>query len=147
MKDIMQTAQTIRASHPWIPLCDAIVYADPASAFHNRSGFFGFGVSKETIAFAWAHYASLWGPVNRRISADLGPCTTLETEDDSEVKQAYGAIVKREQRLYIGYERLSRKAKGRLGRMSWPGSSNMRKGACSYLESEGLLTAVLACVQ
>lgn len=149
--EIIRAAQVIRESHPWIPLCDALTYADPATVQYRsfrgdfRGGFFGTGVSRESIAFAWEYYAVNWGPIDRSTHVNLGPCATLETEDDEEIKQVYGAIVKREQRLYVGFERLSRKA-GRRMRLSWPGTSHMKRGAWSYLESERLLNAVLACV-
>ncbi len=57
-----------------------------------------------------------------------------------ESKYIYGALVKRHNRLYVGFERLARR-NPRLG-LRWPGTSNMKRGPRDWLKSVGLLEAV-----
>jgi hypothetical protein len=108
---------------------------------------FGFPYSREAILVAHAWYASHWGPCSssralRIVRFGWGSRFEHETSD---VKEAYGCIVRREHALYIGFRRLERRARGRLA-VTWPGTSNLRQGERAWLRSVGLLGAVLACV-
>lgn len=103
-------------------------------------------MSRYTILFAYAWYALLWGPTAysarlTRLGVRLGCGARLETED-ADVKAAYGAIVRREHRLYVGFERLARRQPDVAG--SWPGENNMRGGVRGWLRDRGLLEAVEA---
>lgn len=149
---IVATALAIRQACPWIGMSDALTYADPSTvqgrSFRSKSGFFGSGFSRTDIAFAWAWYAMLWAPVNRRQVARLGPCARLETEDE-EVKRAYGSIVRHREGVFVAWERFARRCK-KAGRPCppWPGTRNMLpRGSESrtvrgWLESHGLEHAI-----
>ena len=112
--------------------------------------FLGSCYTRHDVAFAYAWYSLLWAPSGyearlSRMGVHLGVCARLETEDEG-VKQVYGAIVKREHPLYVGFERLQKRAKGRLGKLSWPGTWNMRGGCRMWLRELGILEAVEAMV-
>lgn len=99
-------------------------------------------------AYYW--YDVLWGPTPygarlHRIGYRPGICASLEKADD-EVKVLYGRLVREHNRLYVGHERLYRRARGRCHSVrSWPGTSHMGTGgAWGYLQTQGLLDAVYA---
>lgn len=102
-------------------------------------------MNRYTLLFAYAWYAQLWGPTRyaarlHRLGVRLGPCARLEREN-FDVKEAYGRIVRREHRLYVGFERLYRRHPQIAG--SWPGTSNMPRGDIgAWLRSRGLYDAV-----
>jgi hypothetical protein len=151
----LTAAATLRVTHPWVTLSEAISYADASTvqgrAFASRSGFFGFDFSRNDIAFGWAWYAMLWAPVDRKQVAKLGYAARLATED-REVKRAYGAIVRKHHDLLIGFERYARRAR-KAGRKcpAWPGLWNMkpsitggeRATIAAWLASHDLLTACI----
>ena len=103
------------------------------------------GFNRDTIAFAYAWYAMLWGPTGyearlHRLGVRLGANARLETEE-SDVKAAYGCIVRREHRLLVGYERLYRRRPDIAP--PWPGTYNIPRGDIgAWLRSKGLYEAV-----
>lgn len=103
---------------------------------------------RTTLLFAYAWYVMHWGPtrdrraerVVNRYRVSLGMCARFETADQ-DVKEAYGRIVRKNEGLYVGYERLYRR--GKVG--PWPGTQNLPRGdARAWLRSQGLLEAVEA---
>jgi len=109
---------------------------------------FGNGVDRHTIMLAYALYDFLWSPspygeriykLGIRLSDSDSRLETAEPE----VKQVYGEIVKRHNRGYIAFERLARKAKGRLGRLVWPGTQNLPQGMpYRYFDTLGITEAI-----
>jgi len=67
---------------------------------------------------------------------------TYRDSDREEVSRIYGDLVMRHNHTYVCYERLRRRAKGRVSSVvPWPGTANMR-GERSWLMRRGLLAAV-----
>jgi hypothetical protein len=104
------------------------------------------------VCEAYSHYDTLWGPTPygvrlHRIGYRPGILQCLEKADD-DVKWRYGRLVREHNRLYVGYERLRRKANGRAAWLieSWPGTQNMKGCARDWLQKRGLLRAVEACM-
>lgn len=142
---IVGAALAIRAALPWITLSEAIRYADPRTvegrAFRRgaRDGFCGLGFSRVDFAFGLAWFGTLWGPLdNPRLSRILGRfrvrlriAARLENEE-TEVKRAYGAIVRRDPvpAIVTAWERFAKRDKGRGLAPTWPGSSNMPPVVC-----------------
>ena len=99
------------------------------------------------ICAAYHMYASLWGHdtytygINARLrrihySPGFGG---LKFEHMSEnAREIYGALECRNQRLYVGYNRLARR--GKLP--GWPGTAHMLGGPRLWLSNVGLLAAV-----
>jgi hypothetical protein len=116
------------------------------------SGFFGLGWSKETLAFAFAWYWTLWsdGTRNHVRGVRLG-CNARLEDEDAEVKACYGAIVRSKHPLLVGFERLKRHHNASVP--SWPGTRNMPwKGSehatiRAWLASHNLLAACEAYVE
>lgn len=98
------------------------------------------------ICEAYAMYATLWAPEPHKINARLRrlqfrPRVTMALENLSEnSKEIYGALVKKHERLYVGFERLSRRMPECP---AWPGTANMPRGDVrTWLKSKNLLPAV-----
>lgn len=102
--------------------------------------------SRYDVVFAYAWFELLWGPTRygariRRLGVRFGQLASLE---EPSVKQVYGAIVRREHRYFVGFERLRRKMGARLG-LQWPGTRNMPLGdERAWLAAQGILDGVLA---
>ena len=97
-------------------------------------------------AYYW--YDTLWGPTPygarlHKIGYRPGICQRLENADE-DTKAIYGRLVREHQRLYIGYERLRRKASGRTTLRPWPGTAHMGRSAWNWLYARGLIDAVYA---
>lgn len=110
------------------------------------------GTDRISFLFACAWYVILWGPTGGRYErlvhkarVRLGATASLETEDCT-VKEAYGAIVRREQRLYVAFGRYAKRAKKKGLDASWPGTNNMRGGVHAWAEEKGILDAMLCYV-
>ena len=65
-------------------------------------------------------------------------------DDRDEVSRIYGDLVMRHNALHVGYERLYRRARGRVRRVySWPGDYNIRpETPREWIKRRGLLDAV-----
>jgi len=100
------------------------------------------------IVDAYWMYSTLWGhEYNVRLHAIgyrpscLASLETLEPE----AKRIYGALVRRHNRLMVGFDRLARRQPALAGQ--WPGTYNIPRGDVrAWLASRGLLDAVLAMV-
>lgn len=152
---IVGIALAIRAALPHVTLSEALTYADASTvqgrAFRGgRTGtFFGLGYSKIDLAFALAWYFTLWASETRNHvrGVRLGMGARLASET-SEVRECYGAIVRKRHALLTGFERYARRAK-HAGRAcpAWPGTRNMRPRGSeqatirAWLESEGIADA------
>jgi hypothetical protein len=96
------------------------------------------------ICEAYYTYDALWGPTPygarlRRMHFRPGILIALENLNEN-AKAIYGALVRREQRLYVGYERYYRRAPNPV---PWPGTFNMPAGNVRvWLILKGLLKAV-----
>jgi hypothetical protein len=96
------------------------------------------------ICEAYYMYDVLWGPTPygaRLHRMKYKPHHSLDLDTMSEnAKAIYGALVRRHQRLYVGYERYYRRASNPI---PWPGIMNMPAGnARVWLILRGLLKAV-----
>ncbi len=114
--------------------------------------FLGSPYSRYDVAFGYAWYSLLWGSTRydarlRRMRVRLGALASLESEDES-VKEVYGHVVRREHPEYVGFGRLQRRARGRLGaELEWIGTYSMpRNDPRAWLYAQGLLFAVRAYV-
>lgn len=64
-------------------------------------------------------------------------------DDRHEVSRIYGNLVMQHNHTYVCYERLRRRAKGRVRSIvSWPGTRSMGMGERTWLARRGLLDAV-----
>jgi hypothetical protein len=89
-------------------------------------------------------YDELWGPTEygaRLYKVRYRPAcnASLETAEPL-AKWIYGRLVRKHERLYVGYERLHRRLKSSP---PWPGTAHMRNGARAWLAFNGYLQAVL----
>lgn len=148
---IVGIALVIRAALPDITLRNALVYADPTtvqgrSFRYGPGGFFGFGYDRWTLETALAWYYTLWASEQRNHvrGVQLGVCARLESATP-EVRECYGAIVRKRNALLIGFERYARRAKrARRACPLWPGTWNMPRHGSEentirmWLMSEGL---------
>ncbi len=96
-----------------------------------------------------AHYMFdvLWGPTEygqrlRKIGYKPSCLSRLESMSDN-AKEIYGHLVKDHNRIYVAFERYARRAPNAP---SWPGTNNMPHGTIVWLESQGILDAVLSMV-
>jgi hypothetical protein len=102
------------------------------------------------ICEAYAAYAQLWAPIRNiderlhRIGFRLSPCFSLEGMSEN-AKEIYGGLVRRNERLLVGFKRLYRRRPELAG--SWPGTYNIPGGDVRrYLQTKGILNAVEALV-
>jgi hypothetical protein len=90
------------------------------------------------VCEAYALFADLWGP--NEYGARLhklkyhNPYLCLETASP-EVKQIYGRLVRKHERLYVAHCRYSRR---RFGRETWPGTAHMWPTVKGWLDRHGL---------
>jgi hypothetical protein len=104
-----------------------------------------------SVCAAYYWYATLWSGGQqawhyanrlRRIGYSPGVLDRLESETP-ETRESYGRLVRRHERLYVGFSRLQRRAPAVAG--DWPGTRNMPRGDVrGWLETRGLLSAVEA---
>lgn len=152
---IVSAARAIRSARPWIALSDALTYADPTTVQHRAfyssgEGYKGTGFDRDTLAFALAWYDRDYCPTGYGAIVHRLQVRTIDrfSDEDSEVKRAYGAIVCAHRALWTGFDRYVRRAR-KAGRSvpMWPGFYNMRsKGSeratlRAWLDSHGILAA------
>lgn len=103
-------------------------------------------MTKTDYLFACAWYDMLWGPSKygalvHRYRVNVG-CDARFEKADEEVKRIFGKLTLRHNRVYVGFERLRRRARDRLGKLEWPGTRHMPEGARAWVRRHRLDAAV-----
>lgn len=93
-------------------------------------------------ATLWSGGRQAWQYASRLRMIGYRPSVLARLEDETpETRQGYGRIVRKHERLYVGFSRLQRRAPDVAGQ--WPGTRNMPRGDIrAWLGARGLLAAV-----